>query len=288
MKLHYNQLRMKLIITILLLVSLSIYSQESLRLLSWNIQNLGQEKTSEQVEQIASVLCDYDLVAIQQIDAKGQSGENAVNRLINVLNRKGEQWEFIISKPTKTRKKDRKRYAFLWKSNQVEIVDKAYLMKTIERKVKNEPFVMTISWEGQLISIVNYLAKNYKKHPEKEIKSVLDYLDQIGNAYLLMGSFNTQYSFDGKSNLLSVTNHQNTFLRSYCKYGTNAYLALDNICYTANDFELISSGVLDYVGGCENIKTALQISNHLPVVAHIKLKNIYEPVAINKVLRSEK
>jgi endonuclease/exonuclease/phosphatase family metal-dependent hydrolase len=279
MKLYYKQQKIKFVFLFLAFVSLNIFSQESLRLLSWNIQNFGQEKTTTQIEQIASVICDYDLIAIQQIDAKGQSGEKAVNQLLKALNQKGEQWEFALSKPTKTIKRNQERYGFLWKINKIQIVNKAHLIKPLERKVKQEPFLMTINWKGNLIDVVNYHAKNYKKHPEKEIPKVLHTLAQLNNPYLLMGSFSMQFSFDESPNLLSVINHQNTFLRSYCKYGKYAYLALDNICYT-DDFKLKSSGVLDYVGGCENVLIALRISYHLPVVAQIEMNQIFEPMVM--------
>lgn len=45
--------------------SLTLFSQT--KLLSWNLQNFGKSKSNQEVEFIASVIKDYDIITIQEV-----------------------------------------------------------------------------------------------------------------------------------------------------------------------------------------------------------------------------
>jgi hypothetical protein len=270
----------KHIFILVLLLSTSIFSQDNLRVLSWNIQNFGQRKTDTQIEQIASIIMFYDLVAIQQIDTKEQSGEKAIKRLIKFLEQKGGQWGFVLSEPTKTRRKDRERYAFLWKKEQIQVF-KPQRVQELQKKVKQEPFVVQISWRDTQINVYNYHAKSFDKQPEKEIEKVFNYIDKSYKSSILMGSFNLHDTHQVFKSYNAVISKNKTLLKNYCRYKEYKRSANDNIYYTDQNLKLLSSGVLDYVGDCENLNIALKISNHLPVVANFNMRKTYLPI-VNK------
>ena len=266
-----------------------VHGQENLRMLSWNIKNFGYHKTQLQIEQIASIITDYDIVAIQQIDAREQSGEKAMSQLITQLNKKGFDWSYTISPTTKAKKSSKERYAFLWKTNRVNVLGKGTLLKPLERKVLQEPFVLKIRWNNEDVNLYNYHARSYEKNPVKEIQHLLTYIAQQQTPYLLLGSFNTllnnEVFTNNRTNFEPVITTQKTLLRNYCRYNSYKHLAIDNIFYPTSNFTLISSGVLDYVGECENLKLALRISNHIPVVAHLQSKEISYEVSLTTSLK---
>ncbi len=59
-------------------------------MMSWNVENLGKSKTPETLSFIASLLEDYDVIALQEVVA-GYGGAQAVAQLADELNRKGSK-----------------------------------------------------------------------------------------------------------------------------------------------------------------------------------------------------
>jgi hypothetical protein len=76
---------------------------------------------------IANYLRDYDIIAVQEVVA-GYGGVQAVARLADELNRTGTKWDYIISDPTSSPYKT-ERYAFIWKTNKLKQIGKAWLEK---------------------------------------------------------------------------------------------------------------------------------------------------------------
>lgn len=66
---------MKKLFLLLLFVSCGLFSQ--VKLLSWNIENLGSSKSEDEIVFISKVINDYDVVAIQEVVA-GYGGAQAV------------------------------------------------------------------------------------------------------------------------------------------------------------------------------------------------------------------
>ena len=79
------------------LFSTALFSQP--KLLSWNIENIGQSKSNVEISFVANTVKDFDIIAIQEVVA-GDGGAQAVARLADELNRKGAKWDYTISDPT--------------------------------------------------------------------------------------------------------------------------------------------------------------------------------------------
>jgi endonuclease/exonuclease/phosphatase family metal-dependent hydrolase len=119
---------MKKIFLYLLLFTTTLFSQT--KLLSWNIENIGQSKSDTEISFMANTIKDFDIIAIQEVVA-GDGGAQTVARLADELNRKGAKWDYTISDPTSSSAYKTERYAFIWKTSRVKKIGKAWLVKKI-------------------------------------------------------------------------------------------------------------------------------------------------------------
>ena len=85
---------MKKTITLVVLLIVS-FGFSQIKLLSWNVENLGKSKSDTNITFIANTINDYDVVALQEVVA-GYGGAQAVAKLADELNRKGSKWDYII------------------------------------------------------------------------------------------------------------------------------------------------------------------------------------------------
>lgn len=104
------------------------YSLSQLKVISWNVENLGKSKSDSTITYIANILKEYDVVALQEVVA-GYGGTQAVAKLAEELNRKGSKWDYVVSEPTTGSSYKTERYAFLWKTKNVKKVGEAWLKK---------------------------------------------------------------------------------------------------------------------------------------------------------------
>src|SRR5690554_6319301 len=135
------------------------FKKENISLASWNIRHLGRTKTPEDIYEIATILKDFDIVAIQEVVAKDPAGAQAVAKIADELNRMGYKWDYQVSDPTKSPSANMsERYAFLWKTSRVSIVHRAYLDEELEDLCYREPFVAKFKPKGKTepFYVVNY------------------------------------------------------------------------------------------------------------------------------------
>ena len=90
-------MRIRLFIVVLLWSS---WVNAQLSVVTWNIQNLGKSKSTEEIEFIAQTLKSYDVLAIQEVVA-GNGGAQAVARLADALNRKAQHGIIASAIPRK-------------------------------------------------------------------------------------------------------------------------------------------------------------------------------------------
>ena len=108
---------MKKITLLFLLLATTVFSQ--VRLLSWNIENLGKSKSEEALAFMVATMKYHDIVAIQEVVA-GYGGAQTVAKLADLLNRTGSKWDYVVSNPTSSSAYKTERYAFLWKTSKVK------------------------------------------------------------------------------------------------------------------------------------------------------------------------
>lgn len=96
------------------------FSQTPISICSWNLKDFGNSKDDKEIEFIANTLKSYDVIAIQEVVAS-MGGSQAVARLSDALNRKGNKWDYVISNPTSGfNKYSVERYAFIWKTSKLK------------------------------------------------------------------------------------------------------------------------------------------------------------------------
>jgi len=267
----------KIIVFITLLISFTSFSQQKdFSLISWNIKDFGKTKNSEELEQIAEIVRDADVVAIQEVVA-GFGGAQAVAKLSDILNRKGAQWDYVVSDPTNSSKYVTERYAVVWKTKHIKIKNRGKLIKVLDTLVDREPFIIDFYMEDKKLTLINFHSRPYDKNPEAEIKALTQYITKtFKTALVLAGDFNVDESkpvFDYfKSNgYTSAVINQKTTLKRACDGFEYRNHPIDNIFFST-DISKFDSGVLDFVRACDNLEKARKLSDHLPVFLRFRME----------------
>jgi deoxyribonuclease-1-like protein len=240
------------------------------KLLSWNLENFGKSKSDYEIEFIAKILNDFDIVAIQEVVA-GNGGALAIARLTEALNRKGTKWDYRISDPTSSSNYKTERYAFLWKTNSLKLKDKPWLEKKYHLEIDREPYFATFEINRKNITIATFHAITKSKKPETEIK----YFKLLPREYptlnlLFAGDFNCPQSHSvfmplKKMGFAPILRNQKTSLKTKPK-GDN-YLAseYDNIFYKTSSINYIKSDVILFYKKFISLKEARKVSDHIPI-----------------------
>lgn len=248
-------------------------SRDNLAIATWNIQHLGQSKSDDEILFMAEVLRDFDIVAIQEVVAKHPAGAQKVAQLADELNRKGASWDYRISDPTKSPSVYiSERYAFLWKTSKVELLGRAYLDQELETQINREPYIGKFRFKKmkQEFYVINFHSRTHKDHPELEIMHFKDYPKRLNlNTIIIAGDFNLNERHPVWDDLYqqgynSSVRKAKTTLKRKCQLGSYLSHDIDNIYYS-KAISFINSGVVDYIGDCENLEAARKISDHLPV-----------------------
>ncbi len=248
-----------------------------LHLLSWNVENMGSSKSVANIEFIANTIKSYDIVALQEIVA-GNGGAQAVAQLADELNRKGAQWDYVISAPTSSSAYKTERYAFLWKPSKVKKIGDAWLEQKYHLQIDREPFYCTFQYQNQQLTIVNFHAITQSKQPETEIK----YFKYLPASYpnlnlVFVGDFNCRQSHTvfiplQKLGYKSAFQNQKTSLKRACRNANCLASEFDNIWYNATKISVTNAKALLFYESFSTLEEARQISDHIPVTVQLAFK----------------
>ncbi len=260
----------RLIFIVLFFLSFNVISQKTeISLISWNIRDFGKTKNSDELEEIAEIVRDTDILAIQEV-VSGYGGAQAVAKLSDILNRKGSKWDYVISDPTNSSKYATERYAFVWKTKHIKIKNRGWLLDELNTQIDREPFLLDFYLDKQKFTVVNFHSRAHDKNPESEIDALSNFaVDSLATPLIIAGDFNVDEKepvFDPlkiKGYKASVTN-QRTTLKKTCKRGKYLNYPIDNIFYSS-EIKKIDGGVLDFVRFCDRLEQARKLSDHLPV-----------------------
>ena len=259
----------------MLIITFISFSQ--VKLLSWNIENLGSSKSSKDIIFIANTIKDYDVIAIQEVVA-GDGGAQAVAKLADELNRKGSKWDYTISNPTSSSAYKTERYAFLWKTGKVKKIGDAWLEKKYHLEIDREPYYCTFDYNGKQLTIANFHAITKSKQPETEIKYFKFLPSQYPTLNLLfVGDFNCPQSHTvfnplKKMGYKSVFINQKTSLKKECKDDVCLASEFDNIWYNTTKISIANSRALHFYSTFKILKEAREISDHIPITTEITIK----------------
>ena len=245
-------------------------------MVSWNIRDFGKTKNSDELERIANITKDADILAIQEVVA-GFGGAQAVAKLTDILNRKGSKWDYVISNPTNSPKYATERYAFVWKTKHIKIKNRGRLISELETIIDREPFLLEFYTDNKKISILNFHSRPFNKNPEAEIMALTKYITQsIKGALIVAGDFNVSEKetvFDAlkSKGYACAISDQKTTLKRTCDQNSYLNYPIDNIFYS-REVKNTECGIIDFVRFCENLEKARKLSDHLPVFLSFKLE----------------
>jgi endonuclease/exonuclease/phosphatase family metal-dependent hydrolase len=266
---------MKKIIVVFIFFTFSLSAQ--VKILSWNIENLGKSKSDSTIQYIASVVKHYDIVALQEVVA-GYGGAQAVARLANALNRKGSQWDYVVSDSTSSSAYKTERYAFIWKTSRVKKIGKAWLEQKYSLLIDREPYYATFEYDKKQFTLANFHAITKSRQPETEIKYFKFLPDTYPNLNLIfLGDFNcppshTVFNPLKSMGYLPVFVKQKTSLKKECEKGNCLASEFDNIWYTTSKVAVKNATAIHFYQDFSSLADAKKISDHIPIAVEIMLK----------------
>ncbi len=261
---------------ILLLFSTLGFSQ--VKLLSWNVENLGNSKSDKTLLFIANTMKNYDIVALQEVVA-GNGGAQTVAKLVDELNRKGNQWDYTISNPTSSSAYKTERYAFLWKTARVKKMGKAWLEQKYHLEIDREPYYCTFEYNKKRFTLANFHAITKSKQPETEIKYFKFLPAQYPTLDLIfVGDFNCPQSHTvfnplKKMGYESAFQNQKTSLKKQCKNNNCLASEFDNIWYKSAKIVLKKAEAIHFYNSFQNLQEAREISDHIPITMEFLINN---------------
>ena len=240
------------------------------KIVSWNLQNLGDSKSDSTLLFIAAQIKNYDIVALQEIVAN-PVGPQAVAKLADLLNRTGTKWSYAISEPTSSSAYKTERYAYLWQTAKVTLIGKPWLEKKYAQEIDREPYYATFQYQNKQVTVVNYHAITKKRQPETEIKYFKYLPEQYPNLNLLfVGDFNcpethTVFNPLKKIGYQPAFTNQKTTLRSKCIEQDCLASPYDNIFYHTQKIKILQKGIIPFYQNYESLNEARKISDHIPI-----------------------
>lgn len=255
----------------------AVAQNEEIQLISWNIRDFGRTKNTEELNQIAEIVRDVDILAIQEVVA-GYGGAQAVAKLTDLLNRKGAKWDYVISDPTNSPKYVAERYAIIWKTKHIKIKNRGRLISVLDHLIDREPFLLDLYTHGKMFQLINFHSRPHNKNPESEILALSNHvIDSLNSAPLIIaGDFNVDEKMPVFNRLKNsgykpAITDQKTTLKWQCDKNEYLNYPIDNVFYS-RDIQKIKGDVIDFVRFCENLEKARKLSDHLPVLLTFSLK----------------
>ncbi|SHG81176.1 endonuclease/exonuclease/phosphatase family protein [Flavobacterium defluvii] len=267
---------MKSFITCIFLLFVSLKSFPQTKIISWNLKNFGKSKSQPTLNFIANTVKDYDIIAIQEVVA-GYGGAQTIAKLANLLNEKGAKWDYSISDPTSGNSYKRERYAFIWKTNRVNLKGNAWLEKKYHLEIDREPYFGTFEADRKTFTLVNFHAITKSKQPETEIKYFKFLPQEYPNLNLVfLGDFNCPQSHTvfnplKKMAFVPIFQKQKTTLKKECIENNCLASEFDNVFYNSNKIKSINSGVILFYKKFDSLEEARKVSDHIPIWTEFSL-----------------
>lgn len=248
-----------------------------IKILTWNVENLGSSKSDSNINYIANTVKDYDIVALQEVVA-GYGGAQAVAKLADELNRKGAKWDYVISDPTSSSAYKTERYAFLWKTAKVRLLNKPWLEKKYSLLIDREPYYATFEYQKKQFTLANFHAITKSKQPETEIKHFKNLPRQYPTLNIIfLGDFNCPPSHSVFNPLKKMGYQpafvgQKTSLKKNCIENNCLANEFDNIWFDSNKFLVSNPKAILFYQEFEDFNQAKEISDHIPLAIDLTIK----------------
>ncbi len=246
--------------------------EASFSVISWNVKKFGASKSEAEIEVIADIAKEYDVVALQEI-VTSPIGRKKVAQLVDELNRKGASWDYIISDKTPTAHKT-ECYAILWKSSIFSRYGNGFLWDTYSTVFHRIPFLLRLKHKktNEPILFVNYHSRKWNDNPGPEIEKLSMLPATFPDDHIIIcGDFNVEYGDDRYVPLLKnkfsplLFDGKTTLKKKGSVSGDYMSRAIDNIFMEKEEFDFSASGTEDFVPRFSSVAEANGVSDHLGV-----------------------
>ena len=172
-------LKLKLLV-ISVLISAIVFPQ-SFTILSWNMADLSISKTPQEISIIVDLIKDYDIILMQEVNAKDPAAEGAqtVAKIARELNKKGNKWNYNVSDPTHSQNSYyNEKYAFLWKTSKIKLVKGPYLDIELPKIIYKEPYIAKFQIKESthsfyIINVHSVMSKYVSKFEKNKVNRFL-------------------------------------------------------------------------------------------------------------------
>ncbi len=259
--------RLTQLILLLIFCTDGLYSN-TVCIISWNIRDFGQSRDEIEIYNIATLLKDADLVAIQEVVALHPGGVQAVARLVDQLKRMGSNWDYSISDPTRSPSNFiSERYAYLWKPSKLKMIGHPRLLSELSEIVHREPFLGHFYAEGIDFSVLNYHSRTHHVSSNEEVVEFNEINRWISHKNLenviWLGDFNLEsnnaaYDAFSANGFKQTFINQKTTLKKSCVNGNYLSLGEDNIFIKSFKIKYYKAAVIDFIN--TNCNDLLELS----------------------------
>jgi len=253
----------------------SLQGQECIRVCSWNIANLGGSKSDEEIAYMAKTLRDMHLVAVQEVST-GSGGPQAVARLDDALDRTGYKWDYVVSNPTIG--KGIERYAFLWRTDKVQIKGDPYLAKEVADSIDREPFWGVFKACNTTIHALSFHAVPAGKNPSREIRLLQTMnMPQDASNIVIMGDFNLDSNADAfdwlyRAGFDDLLEGVRTTIKMQPAGTQNFANSYDNFIFKGSTLSILDANRVDITPDFPTLQECRLISDHAPIFMELKAK----------------
>lgn len=268
------------ILLIIGITSLTLFSQsKQLNIGSFNIQNFGKSKLAKKeiVDTLASIVRQFDLIAIQELSDVSNTVAPA---FVSIINNNKYHYKLACSKRTGMQpdnKSSQEQYAFIYNSDVLILLDTSLYDDSAFDYFHREPFIASFKTKSGKFSFIIATIHTNPEHTLSEISSLANVADWIPTRFkscsnlIFCGDFNASCSYANPSQLASIPFHQKPY-NWIIPDSAKTNLSPKNTC--AYDRFVIVDALMPNLVGWKVLHSfkSKSISDHWPVSLTLKYK----------------
>jgi len=212
---------MKIKFLILFIIfSNSIFSQTSIKVASFNIQNFGRSKISQSkiVDTLATIVKMFDVIAIQEIS---DISNHTANTFLNIVNKNNKvHYKLACSDRTGCQPDDKssqEQYAFYYNSDILILTDTSLYDDTKKDYFQREPYIASFKTKKGNLSFIICTIHTTPELAVEEIASLYEVAKWIPNRFkdinniIFCGDFNASCKYARPNQLANLNIHKPPF-----------------------------------------------------------------------------
>ncbi len=213
-------MKRNLIFSILYVLCFSLFSQNTLKIATFNIQNFGKSKISKKniVDTLSSIVRKFDIVAVQEISDKSNSVTTAFLKKINNVG----QYHYKVSTSKRTGeqtddKSKQEQYAFYYNTDVVTLSNVLLYDDSKFDYFDREPYIAKFRTKKDDLSFIICTIHTVPEYAVKEIGALIHVAKWIPTKFntcdniIFCGDFNASCSYASPEQLKLLEIHKKPY-----------------------------------------------------------------------------